>query len=166
MCWELFVWHLVTDTRGLIVMMTLRIHDTGGEADCFLINDTFMSGMIRMRRKEKAWEGFKLITDEKKERKNMWLSPHLLCVHSLLSAKIFDQECKPSFWAGFEVCPPAISFLFADTVVSHVSLAISLSCQVIIWQRRVPFEASVAGTVRRERGTLQFKMEWNCFAIR
>ena len=97
-------------------MMTLRIHDTGGEADCFLINDTFMTGMIRMRRQRAREEGlsFKLITE------TCGFHHIYYYLSTLLSVKIFDQECQNH---RFELCPPAI--LFADNVVSRVSSAIS-----------------------------------------
>ena len=133
-------WHL-------IVMMTLSIHDTGVR----LIVSWLMihswpgwSGWDAREPEEKAWVS----------NRNMWLSPYLL-----LSA-----ICPPSYRSNYltrnvnhssEFCPTAI--LFADNVVSLVSSNLSLGCHLIIWQRRVPFEASSVAEEKEEACNLQ----WN-----
>ena len=78
-------------------MMTLRIHDTGGEAMARLIVSWLM---IHSWAGWSGWDARRRLEFQTDNRRNVWLSPYSVFDRSLslLSAKIFVQECKPSFW--------------------------------------------------------------------
>ena len=136
-------------------MMTLRIHDTGGEAMARLIVSWLM---IHSWAGWSGWDAGRRLEFQTDNRRNVWLSPHSLFDRS--RSPICQNICPGMQTIVLSFVHQQFRFLFADDVVSHVSPAISLSCQVIIWQRRVPFEASEAVTVRTEREE-PCNLQWN-----